>query len=120
MATSKDEGANELGGVIHCFSSTLEMASEAVELGFFISFSGIVTFPKADPIQKAAAQIPMDRILAETDTPFLSPMPHRGKQNEPARVLHVVEKLAEIRGIDAEEMADITVANTIKCFSLNP
>ncbi|MCP4603835.1 MAG: TatD family hydrolase [Proteobacteria bacterium] len=118
LAILRDEGADHIGGVIHCFSSTIAFARESLALGFYISFSGIVTFPKADEIQQVAAEIPNDRILAETDTPFLSPMPHRGKPNEPARVRHVVEKLAEIRKMDVEDMANITVENTWRFFRI--
>ncbi|MCP4676205.1 MAG: TatD family hydrolase [Deltaproteobacteria bacterium] len=117
LAILRDEGAEEVGGVIHCFSSTREFAEQVLDIGFYLSFSGIVTFPKAGEVQLVAAEAPADRILAETDTPFLSPLPHRGKQNEPARVLHVVEKLAEIREVDVEEMAAVTVENTCRFFN---
>ena len=114
----KDEGADELGGVIHCFSSGERLAGEALEMGLHLSFSGIVTFPRAQEIQMIAAQVPEDRILAETDSPFLSPVPFRGKTNEPCRVVHVVEKIASLRGIETEEMARITVSNTCRCFGI--
>ncbi len=118
LAILRDEGADHVGGVIHCFSSTIEFAQEVLDLGFYISFSGIVTFPKADEIQRVAAEISNDRILAETDTPFLSPLPYRGKSNEPARVRYVVEKLAQINEMDIEEMARITVENTRRFFGI--
>ncbi len=119
LAIMRDEGANEVGGVIHCFSSGIDFANQALDLGFYISFSGIVTFPKTDMIGEVAKEMPADRILAETDTPFLSPHPFRGdRNNEPARVRHVVEKLAEIRELDVEEMAAITVENTYRCFDI--
>jgi TatD DNase family protein len=115
----RDEGARELGGVIHCFSSDIEFAHQVLEMEFFISFSGIVTFPKSDPIKEVAREMPIDKILAETDTPFLSPIPFRGRPNEPARVLHTVEKLAEIRSENVEEMAEITVNNAMRCFAIS-
>jgi TatD DNase family protein len=115
----RDEGADELGGVIHCFSSDMDFARHVLDIGFFISFSGIITFPKSDPLKEVAGEMPIDKILAETDTPFLSPIPFRGRPNEPARVRHTVEKLAEIRGIDVEEMAEITVENTMRCFGIS-
>jgi TatD DNase family protein len=119
VAILRDEGADKLGGVIHCFSSTRDLAMSALDLGFYISFSGIVTFASSKEIQEVAAEIPEERILAETDTPYLSPVPHRGKwPNEPARVLHVVEKLAEIRKADPRDMARLTVQNARRCFGL--
>ncbi len=118
LAIIRDEGADEVGGVIHCFSSNMKLARQVLDLGFYLSFSGIVTFPKADEVQEVAAQIPAERILVETDTPFLSPHPHRGRPNEPARVKHVVEKLAGLRDMDAEEMAEITIENTTRFFNI--
>ncbi|MDJ0763804.1 MAG: TatD family hydrolase [Myxococcota bacterium] len=117
-AILRDEGADALGGVIHCFSSGPEFAEKVLDLGFFISFSGIVTFPKAEAVQAVARTAPDDRILAETDTPFLSPLPHRGKENEPARVRHVVEKLAELRGVVPEDLAQTILENTRRCFRI--
>jgi len=116
LAILRDEGADRLGGVIHCFSSGAELGVAALELGLYLSFSGIVTFPKADEIREVAAAVPGDRLLAETDSPFLSPVPFRGRVNEPARVVHVVEKLAEIRGVAPEEMGRITAENTRRLF----
>jgi TatD DNase family protein len=118
LAILKDEGAEELGGVIHCFSSTLDFAKQTLDMGFYISFSGIVTFPNAEEIQKTAKEIPLDKILAETDTPFLAPLPHRGKPNEPAHVRYVVEKIAELRGLDIEEAAEVILENTRRCFGI--
>ena len=112
------EGASELGGVIHCFSSGAELALRAVDLGFYVSFSGIVTFPKADEIREVARLLPEERILAETDAPFLAPVPHRGKVNEPMRVRHVVERLAEVREAELEVFANIVVENTYRCFGI--
>jgi TatD DNase family protein len=119
LSILRDEGAGELGGVIHCFSSNMDFARQALDMGFYISFSGIITFPKSDLLTAVAEEMPIEKILAETDTPFLSPIPFRGRPNEPARVLHTVEKLAEIRGIDSEEMAGITTENTMRCFGIS-
>ncbi|MCU0661623.1 MAG: TatD family hydrolase [Myxococcota bacterium] len=113
-----DEGVEQVGGVLHCFSSGVELARSALNLGLYISFSGMITFPKADEIRSIAAEVPIERILAETDTPFLSPHPMRGRTNEPSHVKYVVEKLAQIREIDAEEMARVCTANTRQCFRL--
>ena len=114
----KDEGAEQLGGVIHCFSGGTTLAEGALALGFYLSFSGIVTFPKATDIQEIATAAPSDRILAETDTPFLAPTPHRGRSNEPAWVKHVVRKLADLRSVDFEVMAETTWHNTLDCFRI--
>ncbi len=119
LSILRDEGAEELGGVIHCFSSPMDFARQVLDMGFYISFSGIITFPKADSLTEVAKEIQIEKMLAETDTPFLSPIPFRGRPNEPARVRHTVEKLAEIREIDAEEMADITTKNTLRCFGIS-
>jgi TatD DNase family protein len=119
LSILRDEGAGVLGGVIHCFSSNMDFARKVLDMGLFISFSGIITFPKADPLTEVAEEMPIDKILAETDTPFLSPIPFRGRPNEPARVRHTVEKLAEIKGIDTEEMAEITTENTMRCFRIS-
>lgn len=118
LAIMRDEGAELLGGVIHCFSSGSEFARKCLELGFHISFSGIVTFPKATTVQEAAKEVPLDRILCETDSPFLSPVPHRGRANEPAWVKHVVLKIAEIRNMDPEELAAATLDNTKRLFRI--
>jgi TatD DNase family protein len=118
IAILRDEGADALGGVIHCFSGTEKLAQGALDMGFYISFSGIVTFPKAADIQAIAGEISANRIMAETDTPFLAPVPHRGKSNEPAWVKHVVEKLAELRGVSVEEMAATTHHNALSCYRM--
>ena len=94
------------------------MAQKGIEMGFYISFSGIVTFPKAKEIQEVATTIPLDRILIETDCPFLTPVPHRGKRNEPRWVQLVASKLAELRGVSFEEMAKATTENAIKLFGI--
>ncbi len=112
------EGAGQLGGVIHCFSGGEALAEAALEMGLYLSFSGIVTFPKAEEVQAVAVAAPKDRILAETDSPFLSPIPFRGRVNEPARVVHVVEKLAELRQTDTDVMGNAVVENTCACFGI--
>lgn len=114
----KDEGANEIGGVIHCFSSGERLAHEVLDLGFYISFSGIVTFPKSTEIQRVATWIPQERILCETDSPFLSPVPKRGKSNEPSRVAYVVQKVAQLRDVAVDALALKVVENTRACFRI--
>ena len=107
----REEGAEAVGGVIHCFSEDKPFAAQALDLGFHLSFSGILTFRKAEAIQEVAAWAPEDRILVETDSPYLAPMPHRGKPNEPAWVVHVAERLAALRGVSFARIADITIRN---------
>jgi len=99
------------GGIFHCFTGGPAEASEALELGFHLSFGGVLTFPKAEPVREAARLAPLERILIETDAPYLAPVPHRGKRNEPAFVLETARKLAEIRHISLEEAADATTRN---------
>jgi TatD DNase family protein len=100
-----------LGGIMHCFSGTPAQAQQALDLGFYLSFGGIVTFPKAVDIQEAARQAPADRILVETDAPYLAPVPKRGKRNEPAFMLETVKKLAALRGVSDQSIADQTTEN---------
>lgn len=104
------------GGVIHCFTEGPTEAREALDLGFHVSFAGIVTFPKSVGVQEAARLVPSDRLLVETDAPFLAPVPHRGKRNEPAFVVQTTRKVAELRGVAVEELAAITVANFERLF----
>lgn len=104
-------------GVLHCFSSGAELARRALDVGFYVSFSGILTFKSAETIQQVARDAPEDRILVETDAPFLAPVPMRGKSNEPAYTSHTLAKLAEIRGMDTGDMARLTTANTVRLFS---
>jgi TatD DNase family protein len=104
------------GGVFHCFTGDLRHAEQAIARGFFISFSGIVTFAKSQSIQEVARTIDLDRVLIETDCPFLSPIPHRGKRNEPGHVTLVAQKLAELRGLSLQTLADRTSANAWRCF----
>jgi TatD DNase family protein len=112
--------ASQFGGILHCFTGQEAHALKAVELGFLISFSGNITFPKADNIRQVAKQLPLDRMLIETDSPFLAPVPHRGKRNEPAFVIKVAEKIAEIRGIAVDEVAHSTSKNFHQFFKRLP
>jgi TatD DNase family protein len=109
----------KLGGIIHCFSEGPKEAEQVVSIGFHISFGGIVTFPKALALQEAAKAVPEDRILIETDAPFLAPVPHRGKRNEPSFVAETAKKLAQLRGVTAEQIAQ-TTANNFRRLCLNP
>ncbi|MEN9658625.1 MAG: hypothetical protein RL571_2090 [Pseudomonadota bacterium] len=113
----KEEGADEVGGVLHCFTETWEVAQAAMALGFYISISGIVTFKKAIELQDVARLVPLDRLLIETDSPYLAPVPYRGKQNQPAWVRHVGESIADLRGISVNQIADATTANFFKLFA---
>jgi len=114
----KEEGAEKVGGVLHCFTESLEMAHSAMELGFYVSFSGIVTFNNADEIRDVAKQIPIDRILVETDSPYLTPKPHRGKPNSPMYVSDVARLVAEIRGMDYQEFCQATTKNYLRLFNI--
>ncbi|MCC6849155.1 MAG: TatD family hydrolase [Deltaproteobacteria bacterium] len=115
-----EEDAGSVGGVIHCFSGTPAEAEACLALGFALSFSGIVTFKTADRLREVVRLVPRDRILVETDAPFLAPLPHRGKRNEPALVRQVVEEVARVRALDVSEAARLTVANTERTFRLPP
>ena len=115
----REEGAKVAGGVMHCFTETLELARAAMDLDFYISFSGIVTFKNALAIKEVAKSIPLERILVETDSPYLAPVPHRGKTNEPAWVRHVAEEIARLRGISLEAVAEATTANFFRLFRPN-
>jgi len=112
-----EEGANQVGGVMHCFTENLEVALAAIAMNFYISFSGIVTFKKATSIKEVARQLPLDRILIETDAPYLAPVPFRGKLNQPAYVKHVAEEIATLRGIPLAEVGRITSENFRRLFS---
>lgn len=100
-----------LPGVMHCFSGGLEEARRSLDLGFYLSFGGIITYPKAENVREAAKNTPLDRILVETDAPYLAPVPKRGKRNEPALVVHTAAQLAQIKGVTAEEVSALTTAN---------
>lgn len=112
----QEENAQAVGGVMHCFTESLEVAEQAIALGFYISFSGIVTFKSAKDLKQVATQVPLDRMLIETDSPYLAPMPHRGKTNQPSFVKFVAEEIAQLRGISYEEVASATTANFFKLF----
>jgi TatD DNase family protein len=114
-----EENAQNIGGVMHCFAEDMDIARRAIDLNFYISFSGIVTFKNATSLQEVAKQIPLDRMLIETDSPYLAPVPFRGKQNHPGLVRHVAEAIAELRGMDFKEIAEITTNNFYKCFRFN-
>ena len=107
-----------LGGILHCFTGEWHHAKRAMDCGFLISFAGNITFPKAQPIRDVAVKVPLDRMLVETDAPFLAPVPNRGKRNEPAWVAEVAEKLAEIRNVPVDEIASRTTENFYQFFSM--
>jgi TatD DNase family protein len=112
----EEENAGTVGGVMHCFTENLEIARAAIDLGFLISFSGIVTFKNATQIKEVAQSIPLDKILIETDSPYLAPTPFRGKTNQPAYVKHVAEEIARLRNISAEEVGIATSLNFRRLF----
>lgn len=112
----QQENAQEVGGIMHCFVDDWETAQQALDMGFYISFSGIVTFKNAKEVQAVAQQVPLDRLLVETDAPYLAPMPHRGKINQPAYVKHVAEFVADLRGMAFEEFSQITTDNFFRLF----
>jgi TatD DNase family protein len=107
----RDDGDGRVRGVLHCFTGTPALAASGLDLGFYVSIAGIVTFPKAGDLRETVKQIPLERLLTETDSPFLAPVPHRGKRNEPAYVARVVEALSELHGITVEQLAEQTSAN---------
>jgi len=112
-----EEGAGEVGGVMHCFTETWEVAEAALALGFHISFSGIVTFKNAVALKDVARRVPLDRMLVETDSPYLAPVPHRGQTNQPAYVRHVAEEVARLRGAALDDVAAATTANFFRLFT---
>jgi TatD DNase family protein len=112
----REEGASEVGGVMHCFTETQEVADGALALGFHISFSGIVTFKNATQLKEVARRVPLERLLVETDSPYLAPVPHRGKTNRPGLVRHVAEEVARLRGIAFEDLAEATTRNFFRLF----
>jgi TatD DNase family protein len=112
----KEEGAGEVGGVMHCFTETRDVAEAALAQGFHISFSGIVTFKNAGELKEVAKVVPLERLLVETDSPYLAPVPHRGKTNRPGLVLHVAEEVARLRGIPLESVAQATTGNFFRLF----
>ncbi|NND90646.1 MAG: TatD family hydrolase [Granulosicoccus sp.] len=116
METLRTHKASEAGGVMHCFAEDWAVAQQALDIGFYISFSGIVTFKSAKAIQEVAIKAPLDRILVETDAPYLAPVPHRGKPNEPAYVRHTAEFVARLRGMSLEDLAAATTDNFFRLF----
>jgi TatD DNase family protein len=111
-----EEGAEEIGGVMHCFVEDWTTAQRAMDLNFYISFSGIVTFRNAKTVQETAKRIPLDRLLVETDSPYLAPVPYRGKDNQPAYVRYVAEYIAGLKGISLNELAEATTENFLRLF----
>ncbi len=111
-----EEDAGAIGGVMHCFTEAWDVAEAALDLGLYISFSGIVTFKNAQALRDVAKRVPLDRLLVETDSPYLAPQPHRGKTNEPAYVAHVAEEMAKIRQLPLQEIAAATSANFFRLF----
>ncbi|HEY1461204.1 MAG TPA: TatD family hydrolase [Casimicrobiaceae bacterium] len=120
LSIMRDERAGDAGGVMHCFTETLAVARAALDLGFHISFSGIVTFKNARELKEVAREVPLERMLIETDSPYLAPVPYRGKQNQPAYVRHVAEEIARLRGIGIDEVARATSHNFFTLFGISP
>ena len=115
----KEEGADQIGGVMHCFTESYEVAKAAMDMDFYISFSGIVTFKSAKDLQETCKRIPIERMLIETDSPYLAPIPYRGKLNEPAWVAKVAEFVATLKGIPLEEFGEKTSNNFFQCFHID-
>jgi TatD DNase family protein len=115
----REEEAGQAGGVMHCFTESQEVADAALDLGFYISFSGIVTFKNAKALKEVARRVPLERMLIETDSPYLAPTPHRGKTNEPGFVVHVAEEIAALRGCSVETIAAATTANFYTLFQID-
>lgn len=113
----REENAADVGGVMHCFTEDWEMAKKALDLGFYISFSGIVTFKNAKEVHEVAKNVPLDRMLIETDCPYLAPVPYRGKANQPAYVHYIAEQIAQLRGVEVEEIAKHTTENFYNLFT---
>ncbi|WP_298940183.1 YchF/TatD family DNA exonuclease [uncultured Psychromonas sp.] len=111
-----EEGAEQVGGVLHCFTESIEMAEEAMKMGFYISVSGIVTFKNAKELQEVIKAVPLDRLLVETDSPYLAPVPHRGQENEPAYTHDVAKFVADLKGVSFEELAEVTTNNYFTLF----
>jgi len=118
LAVLKEEGQGRVGGVFHCFTESMEVARGALDLGFMISFSGILTFKNAEALREVARFVPLDRCLIETDSPYLAPVPYRGKTNNPSYVPHVAAQLAALKGLSVEAVAQATSANFERLFGL--
>lgn len=119
MEILESEGAASIGGVFHCFSGSIAIARKALDMGFYLSYAGIVTFPKADAVREVIKVTPIERMLIETDCPYLAPAPHRGKRNEPAFVAHTADEIARLKGLSLADVARITTANAEGLFGLN-
>jgi TatD DNase family protein len=119
LAIMREERAGEAGGVMHCFTETWDIARAALEQGFHISFSGIVTFKNAEAVKDVARRVPLERMLIETDAPYLAPVPYRGKTNQPAYVRYVAEEIARLRGVAVEEIAAATSSNFFRLFGVS-
>ena len=117
MRLMREEHASEAGGVMHCFTESWDVAQAVMAMGFYISFSGIVTFKNAKALKEVAQKVPLERMLIETDSPYLAPVPFRGKTNEPGFVKHVAEEIARLRGCDVEVISQHTTNNFIKLFN---
>lgn len=117
LALMREENARDAGGIMHCFAEDWETAKAALDMGFYISFSGIVTFKSARTLKDVAKQVPLDMMLVETDAPYLAPVPHRGKPNQPAYVRHVAEHIAELRGAGYHDIATATTENFFRLFA---
>jgi len=120
LAVMHEENARDAGGVMHCFTETWEVARAALDLGFHISLSGIVTFKNAQDVKDVARRVPLDRLLIETDSPYLAPVPYRGKRNQPAYVPHVAAEIAQLRGMTQEGVAQATTENFFRLFRIDP
>ena len=118
IAILKEEQAGDVGGVFHCFSGDAWLARDALDLGFYLSFSGVITFQNATMLRDIVKTVPLDRILVETDSPYLTPVPHRGKRNEPAYVAFVAQKVAGLKGVTVEEMGEQTTRNAKRLFRI--
>jgi TatD DNase family protein len=118
LREAREEGGKPLFGVVHCFSGDYPLARQVLDLGLHISFTGVITFPKAGPLREVLKKIPIEKVLLETDCPYLSPVPFRGKRNEPARVVHVAETVAEVYRRPVDEVARITTENVVRLFRL--
>ncbi|MCE9508061.1 MAG: TatD family hydrolase, partial [Alphaproteobacteria bacterium] len=114
----REEGAEKAGGVMHCFTESMDVAKAAMDLGFYISFSGIVTFKNAKTIKEVAAAVPMEKLLVETDSPYLAPVPYRGRTNQPGYVKHVAEEVARLKGLDFDQVCKQTTDNFYHLFNI--
>ena len=120
LSIMREEGARDATGVMHCFTETWEVARAALDLGFYISFSGIVTFKNAVELKDVAKRVPLDRLLIETDSPYLAPVPYRGKRNQPAYVPHVAAEIARLRDLPLEAVATASTSNFFRLFGIDP